>query len=654
MLVIPVVLAAASVSVAPRLQAQSTQSSARTEWPVYGGDAAGQRYSPLTQINRTTVAGLTLAWTYRTGEAETKVERGSPPSLEVTPLMVDGSVYVSTPLGRVMALDPATGRERWRFDAKVPVNAGYGDFTNRGVAYWRDSRANASTNCARRVLAVSIDARLFALDAGTGALCRDFGANGELDLRRGLRLPPFEFQAYQQTSPPAVIGDVMVIGSSIADNSRINPASGEVRAFDVRTGKQLWQFDPIPQDPRDPQYASWGGRERTTGGANAWSVIVGDAALGLVYVPTSSPAPDYVGTMRPGDNRYANSVVALRIRDGSVAWHFQTVHHDLWDYDNASPPALTTVRVNGADVPAVVQATKTGQLFVLDRRTGVPLAPVEERRVPASDIPGEHASPTQPFSSIRVSPHTFVLDSVWGATEADRVACREMIAPLRNEGIFTPPSLQGTLAVPSNIGGAHWGGVAIDVASRTAYVPVNRVLAMVQLIPDSLFDAQAARTMSSRTDDQFTRMRGTGYVMRRRILLGPSGLPCSPPPFGSLVAVSLDDGHIRWDVPLGTVQRDDAKTLTSPASFGSPNLGGPLATAGGLVFMGGSIDRSLRAFDSSSGAVLWRGALPAGGKATPMTYEHEGRQYVLIAAGGGGAWGAGDAIMAFALPTNAR
>lgn len=625
------------------------------EWPAYGRDPGGGRHSPLTQVDTSNVSRLAPAWTYRTGELAIKVERGAPPSLEVTPILVDGTLYISTPLGRVMALDPATGRERWRFDAEVNINAGYGDFTSRGVSTWLDATAAPQATCRRRILQATIDARLIALDAATGEPCASFGRNGSVDLRRGLRIAPFEFSAYQQTSPPLVIGDLIVVGSAIADNSRTNPASGEVRAFDARSGRLVWTWYPIPQGETDALASSWGGNSvRRTGGANAWSVLVADVARGLIFVPTSSPAPDYYGGLRPGDNRYANSIVALHAATGEVAWHFQTVHHDLWDYDNAAPPALAEVIRGDQRVPVVLQATKTGMLFVLHRENGKPVFPVEERPVPRSEIVGEEAWPTQPFTSLTspLSPHRYGVDDAWGATDADRAACRATFAGLRGGTIFTPPSRAGTLVTPSNIGGAHWGGVAVDPREGLAIVPVNTVAAMVQLIPEREFNPDSASAISSRTGDQFTRMRGTGWVMRRRILLGPGGLPCTPPPFGNLVAVSLRTGVIAWQVPLGTMPLPDG--TRGPAEWGSPNLGGAITTAGGLTFIGASVDRAIRAFETRTGRELWRADLPAGAKATPMTYEYNGRQYVVIAAGGGGFWGAGDAIVAFALPDAAR
>ncbi len=633
------------------LAAAPGQAQAPTDWPAYGRDAGGTRFSPLAQIDTANVGTLTRVWTFRTGELGFKVERGESPSLEVTPILVDGTLYLSTPLGRVFALDPATGAARWRFDARVDANAGYGDFTSRGVSTWLDAAAAPSTACRRRIILATIDARLIALDAITGDPCRAFGDKGTVDLRRRLRIHPFEFQAYQQTSPPAIVGDLIVVGSSIADNSRTNPASGEIRAFDARTGALKWTFYPIPQPPDTLAGRSWEGHSsERTGGANAWSVIVADTARGLVFVPTSSASPDYFGGLRPGDNRYANSIVALRASTGEVVWHFQTVHHDLWDYDNASPPVLADVVRDGIRIPAVLQATKTGMLFVLHRDTGEPLFPVEERAVPRSDITGELAWPTQPFTSRTppLSPHRFTAADAWGPTDADRASCAAQLAGLRGGSIFTPPSREGTITMPSNIGGAHWGGVAVDRLHELAIVPVNRLVSMVQLIPDREYDAREARAISERTGAQFTRMRGTGYWMRRAILRSPSGLPCSPPPFGALVAVSLRTGAVVWDVPLGTLMTSDS--TRGPADWGSPNLGGPIATAGGLIFIGASADRSIRAFASRTGRELWRADLPAGAKATPMTYQIGGRQFVVIAAGGGGFWGEGDAIIAFALP----
>ena len=629
--------------------AQGAQTAVQSvDWPSYGRDPGGARHSPLTLITKENVGSLVVAWTYKTGEPTGQPRRGRAPALEVTPIVVDGTMYIITPHGRIAALDPATGTERWRYEAKVNRDAGFGDFASRGVAFWRDRRAAKGAVCATRIFAASIDARLMAIDAATGKPCMTFGYNGGVDLRSWLRIPPFEFPAYEHTSPPAIIGDLVITGSGIGDNSRPDPASGEVRAWDARTGKLKWTFDPIPQDPSDPASKTWKDSSAAkTGAANAWSVIATDPANDLVFVPTSSPAPDYVGTLRLGDNRYANSIVALRGSTGKVVWHFQTVHHDLWDYDNASPPALVDVTKDGKKIPAVLQGTKTGMLFVLNRLTGEPIFGVEERPVPKSDVPGEVASAMQPFTSVtpplvphRVDPAT----DAWGLNDAKRDACRAIIEGFRNEGIFTPPSAKGTLAVPGNVGGAHWGGVATDASRAIAVVPVNRVPAMVQLIPESS-DIAAMRTESGRLglDYEYTRMQGTGYWMRRRFIRGADGLPCTKPPWGALVGVSLTTGKILWDVPLGAWPN-------SVVGSGTINLGGPISTASGLVFIGATIDRQFRAFDIESGRELWATTLPAGARATPMTYQAGGRQFVVVAAGGSDVFGAGDVIVAFALP----
>ena len=582
------------------------------EWRAYGYDALGSRYSPLAQIARENVSRLRVAWTYHTGEPlPTRTGRRS---LEVTPLVVDGVMVIATPLGKVIALDPVSGKPRWRYDAKVDARVGFGDFTTRGVSYWNG-----------RIIFATTDGRLIALNAADGTLVLDFGDRGSVDLRRGLRNAPFEFAEYEVTSPPAIIKDLIVVGSAVADNNRIDAASGEVRAYDARTGALRWTWDPVPQSSADPAHGTWeGANGHRTGAANAWSVIAADSARDMVYVPTSAPSPDYFGGERLGRNDYANSIVALRAATGRVVWHFQVVHHDLWDYDVASPPLLATVRGQ----PAVIVTTKTGMMYVLNRETGVPIFPVEERAVPASTIPGERAWPTQPFSTLPpLSPHR------WDAATTN-AECQALMRGLRNEGIFTPPSLEGTLVLPSNIGGAHWGGLAFDPARQIAVVPVNRLAAVVQLIPAAGANLDSLRADRSRVGYEDTRMRGTPYIMRRKILFVPPGVPCTPDPPGALVAIDLARGTKAWEAPL------------------PPQLGGPIATAGGLIFMAGTIDRMIRAFDVENGRELWNAELPAGGKATPMTYRGaDGRQYVVIAAGGDGeTWGAGDAIVAFALP----
>jgi quinoprotein glucose dehydrogenase len=611
--------------------ASSANAQDSAEWRYYGRDAGGARYSPLNQINRQNVTRLHSAWTYHTGE----IPQGRSRSFEATPLMVDGRLYFITPLGKVIALDPATGREIWKYDAQVNPQTRFGDFTSRGVSTWIDSRKRPDELCRRRIFAPAVDARLIALDAATGRLCTDFGEGGIVNLRTGLRNTPQNNSEYEVTSPPAIVGDLVITGSAVADNNRVDAASGEVRAFDARTGALRWIWDPVPQDSADRAYASWqGSNARRTGGANTWSVIAADTARDLVFVPTSSPSPDYYGGERTGDNRYANSVVALRASTGKVVWHFQTVHHDLWDYDNASPPALFTITRNSQRIPVVAQANKSAFLYVLHRETGEPVFPVTERPVPQSDVAGEHSSPTQPFSSIEpLSPQRFDIASLAALDSVSRAYCMERLAGLRNEGIFTPISLRGTIMFPSNIGGAHWGGLAYDAAREVVVVPVNTAVAIARLIPEAEFNPDSARADGSRTGAQYTHMRGTGFWMRREIVRSPNGL-CTPPPLGSMVAVSMKTGRKVWDTPLPT-----------------PNLGGAIVTAGDLVFFGGTADKRFRAFDVVNGRELWSAELPAGGKATPMTYFYRGRQYVLIAAGGDGDFfGSGDALMAFALP----
>jgi quinoprotein glucose dehydrogenase len=643
----------------PFVAAAQHGAAAAGEWRTYGGDAGNSRYSAVAQITRDNVGHLTVAWTYRTGEMDsTRFHVRRSPRFEATPLMVDGTLYLATPFGRVIALDPATGHERWTFDAKPDIGGEWGDFANRGVSTWVDPNAPPNASCRRRIVLGAVDGRILELDARRGTLCTGFGDHGSVDLRRGLRNAPYYHEEYELTSPPAVIRGMIVTGSAVADNNRTNAASGEVRAFDARTGQLRWTWDPVPRDSSDPGWKTWRGpMAHSTGAANAWSVIAADSARDLVFVPTGSASPDYFGGERIGDNRYANSVIAIRASTGKVVWHFQAVHHDLWDYDIASPPTLATITHEGRQVDVVLQATKSGQLFVLDRDTGKPVFPVEERPVPASHVPGEVASPTQPFNTVipALSPQGLTTDDVWGPTPGERANCLTQIQTLRNEGVFTPPSLEGTVAVPSNIGGAHWGGLAFDPVRQMAVVPVNTLAAFVQLIPLDRFDTAEARVNGSRLGDQYTRMRGTPFVMRRRLLIGPSHLPCTKPPFGSLVAIDLKSGRKVWDVPLGDIAALAAGGATQAGAardqLGAPNLGGPVITAGSVVFVGATLDHVFRAFDIETGRLLWQGALPGGARATPMTYQlPNGKQYVVICVGGGDEFGNGDYVIAFALP----
>ena len=596
------------------------------DWPNYGNDAGGTRFSPLKQIDRANVGNLKVAWTYHTGALTPASALNSQAAFEATPIMVDGTLYFSTPFNLVIALDAATGVEKWKYDPQVDRAHGYSEAASRGVSTWRDAKTKQ-----RRIFVGTMDARLIALDAATGKPCADFGDKGQIDLTKDVALR--DRGDYQVTSPPAIVGDLVITGSSIGDNRAADVERGIVRAYDARTGARRWTWNPIPwAEHNSPR----------TGAANAWSVFSADPEHDLVFVPTGSASPDFYGGQRPGDNKWANSVVALRASTGELVWGFQVVHHDLWDYDVPSQPSLYT---NAQGTAAIAVTTKIGHLFLLDRATGAPLLPVEERKVPKSDVAGEEASPTQPFpSNPALVPQKLNPDDAWGLTKEDKAWCHDRIAALRSEGVFTPPTLNGSAFFPGNVGGTNWGAAAIDQERGVLVTNTNRIAFAVRLIPRGKLDAERHVAETNRLKGEFGRQSGTPYAVYREPLLTAGRVPCNAPPWGTVSAVDLKTGAIRWETPLGSMFPG------SPA--GSPNLGGPMITAGGLVFDAAAMDTRLRAFDIESGAEVWSGELPASAQATPMSYSAGGKQFVVVCAGGHGKLGTkqGDAVVAFSLP----
>jgi quinoprotein glucose dehydrogenase len=628
------------------------QAPAASDWGYYGGDALGQHFSSLDQINRSNVARLRVAWTYRTGELGAGFARAGKLTFEATPVLAFGLLYVETATNVVSALDPESGRPRWRFDPHIDRSRHYSEASSRGVSVWESTDTHYNGACRRRVFTGTLDARLLALDGDSGRPCAGFGAGGQVDLTRGLRIR--DIGAYLVTSPPAIYGNVVVVGSAIGDNRATDVERGVIRGYDAQSGAQLWSFDPLPDSASHPAAAEWNLTQAAgTGAGNAWGVMSVDEEHGLVLVPTGSASPDFYGGLRLGSDRFADSLLALDARSGQLVWHQQLVHHDLWDYDLAAQPVLGDVEVHGVPMPAVIQATKSGMLYVFERTRGAPLLPISERRVPVSHVAGEQSWPTQPFSALpALTPQGPVRpEDAWGVTFWDRGKCRRLIASLRNEGIFTPPDPRGTLLSPGYIGGVNWGGVAFDEDRQRVIAAVNLLPMVVTLLSPAEFEREARS--GEYPHSEFGRQAGAPYAMRREPLLSPWGLPCTAPPWGTLVSVDLRRNRIAWQVPLGSTE-GLTPWFVPAREFGMPNMGGPIATAGDLVFVGAAMDSYLRAFDIETGRELWKYPLPAGGQATPMTYRagREQRQYLVISAGGHGGLGTprGDYLVAFALP----
>ncbi|HEY6902216.1 MAG TPA: PQQ-binding-like beta-propeller repeat protein, partial [Puia sp.] len=523
---------------------------------------------------------------------------------------------------------------------------GHNETASRGVAAWP-----AGGREVRRIFVGTIDGRLIAIDAATGKAAEDFGKAGTVNLREDAGEGEIG-----ETSAPTIVGDLVILGSALGDNQRVNYPPGLIRAYSVKTGALVWTWNPIPQDPADSAYDTWKGpRAHQTGGANAWATLSADVARDLVFVPTTCPSPDYYGGERLGKNMNANSLVALRASTGKLVWRFQVVHHDIWDFDIAAQPIVMELEKDGKKIPAVVVGTKMGFIYVLNRETGVSLFPIEERPVAASTIAGEEAWPTQPFP---VLPKPLGLQGLskadaWGLTPEDKAEAEKRIGGFRYEGPFTPPSFEGSIMAPGNVGGINWSGMCYNPKTGMLYTNINRVAAVIRMLPRDKVDEverQDATVMRAETGRQV----GTPYVMKRDYLFKADerGMVMqTKPPWGTLVAIDLHTGAQKWEVPLGHML--DLKRWPEARNWGSINFGGAIVTGGNLIFVAASRDNTFRAFDSRTGAVLWEQELPAGGHATPMTYSLDGKQYVVIAAGGHGRLKTrlGDYVVAYALPS---
>ncbi|MUZ73198.1 membrane-bound PQQ-dependent dehydrogenase, glucose/quinate/shikimate family [Agrobacterium vitis] len=613
------------------------------EWHQYGRTPYGQRYSPLTQITTDNVKTLKTAWTYQTGDVKQPGDVGET-TYQVTPLKVGDTLYLCTPHNWAIAVDAATGKQKWKYDPNVGLNPDRQHQTCRGVTYYADPAATAGASCATRVYLPTSDARLIALDAANGKVCESFADKGTLHLEQGMPYNPAGY--YYSTSPPVIAAGKIIIGGAVNDNYSTKEQSGVIRAFDVQTGALVWNWDsgnpgqtqPLPE-----------GQTYTANSPNSWSVFSVDEQLGLVYIPLGNQVPDQLGMNRSVNvEKYSSSVMALDLNTGADRWVQQFVHHDLWDMDVPAQPVLLDITREGTTVPALVASTKQGDVYVLDRRTGQPIIPIKELPAPGGTIPEDHASPTQPISGLSFRPPKLEERNMWGVTLLDQLACRIKFHQLRYDGQYTPPSLQGSIIYPGNFGTFNWGSVAVDPERQVMFGMPTYLAFTSQLVPRDQVPAKGQDEKGS--EQGLNRNDGAPYAVKMGPFLSPIGIPCQAPPWGTVAAVDLKTGKIAYQHRNGTVH--DMTPLPLPFKVGVPGIGGPMITKGGVAFLGAAVDNYLRAYDLATGKVLWEGRLPAGGQATPMSYELNGKQYVVMVAGGHGSVGTkpGDYVIAYTLP----